>query len=233
METWIQIAMGPLFWTALAFMIFGLLRQLVLTLYEAARAYRRAWDKNIPTRQVLSNTFRWLIPVGALKNRFVYSITTLLFHVGVILVPLFLAGHIVLVERAIGVSWPALPNPVATTLTIVVLVTAVAVFVQRLVAKDSRALGRFQDYALPLFIGIPFLTGFLVMHPAWNPFSRDPMLLVHVLSADLLIFMVPVTKLSHMILLPFTQLISELSWRFPPDAGSRVGVTLGKENESI
>ena len=214
-------------------MIFGLLRQVVLTLYEAARAYSRAWDKNIPTRQVLSNTFKWLLPIGALKNRFVYSITTLLCHVGVILVPLFLAGHIALIERAIGVIWPALPNPVATTLTVVVMVTVLAIFIQRIGAKDSRALGRFQDYALPLFIGIPFLTGLLVMHPAWNPFSRDPILLLHVLSADLLIFLVPITKLSHMILLPFTQLITELSWHWPPDAGSRVAVTLGKENEPI
>jgi hypothetical protein len=114
-----------------------------------------------------------------------------------------------------------------------VVVTVLAIFVQRIGARDSRALGRFQDYALPLFIGVPFLTGLLVMHPGWNPFSRDPVLLLHVLSADLLIFMVPMTKLSHMILLPFTQLITELSWHWPPDAGSRVAVTLGKENEPI
>jgi len=105
--------------------------------------------------------------------------------------------------------------------------------IQRVGARDSRALSRFQDYALPLFIAVPFLSGFLVMHPAWNPFSRDPALLVHVLSADLLMFLVPLTKLSHMILLPFTQLVSELAWHFPPDAGSRVAVTLGKENEPI
>jgi len=233
METWIRIAMGPLFWTALAFMVFGLLRQVVLTLYEATRAYSRAWDKNIPTRQVLSNTLKWLIPTGVLKNRWVYSLTTLLFHVGVILVPLFLAGHIALWERAIGVSWPAIPNAFSTTLTVVVMVTVVAIFLQRIGARDSRALGRFQDYALPIFIGVPFLTGFLVMHPGWNPFTRDPVLLLHVLSADLLIFLVPVSKLSHMILLPFTQLITELSWHWPPDAGSRVAVTLGKENEPI
>ena len=43
----------------------------------------------------------------------------------------------------------------------------------------------------------------------------------------------PLTKLSHMILMPFTQLVSELAWHFPPDAGTRVAVTLGKENEPI
>jgi hypothetical protein len=36
-----------------------------------------------------------------------------------------------------------------------------------------------------------------------------------------------------MILLPLTQLVSELAWHFPPDAGSRVAITLGKEKESV
>jgi len=233
MDAWIDFAMGPLFWTALVFMVFGLLRHMALTLWESFKAYRRAGDKVMPTGKIVGTTLRWLIPVDRLQNRWIYSLTTLLFHVGVILVPLFLAGHIALIRAGVGLSWPALPNNLATILTWVVIVTAVAVVVQRVGAKDSRALSRFQDYALPLFIAVPFLSGFLVMHPAWNPFSRDPTLLVHVLSADLLIFMVPLTKLSHMILLPLTQLVSELAWHFPQDAGNRVGVTLKKENEPI
>jgi nitrate reductase gamma subunit len=233
MDVWLRLAQGPFFWTALAFMIFGLLRHVVLTIWEGALAYRRAGDKDIPFGQVLGNTLKWLIPVGRLRNRWLYSLTTFLFHVGVILVPLLLAGHIALWEKGLGVSWPGLPNVVSTALTLAVLVTVLAILLQRIWAGDSRALGRFQDYALPLLIAVPFATGFLVMHPAWNPFSRDPTLLVHVLSADLLIFLVPLTKISHMILLPFTQLIGELAWHFPQDAGSRVAVTLGKENEPI
>jgi nitrate reductase gamma subunit len=225
--------MGPLFWTALAFMVLGLIRHLGLTIWEGARAYRNGGDKSYPVGQLVEATLRWLVPFGRLRNRGLFSLTTLLFHVGAILVPLFLAGHIKLWRDGIGFSWPALPNGVSTTLTWIVIAASVAVVLQRVGARDSRALSRFQDYALPLFIAVPFLSGFLVMHPAWNPFSRDPVFLVHVLSADLLIFLVPVTKLSHMVLLPFTQLVSELAWHFPPDAGGRVAVTLGKENELI
>ncbi len=233
MDVWIKVAMGPLFWTALVFMIFGLLRHLGLTLWEGVRAYQRAGDKDIPVAKLTGITLRWLIPFDRLANRWLYSLTTVAFHAGVILVPLFLAGHIELWRKGVGLSWPAIPNALSTTLTWVVIATALAVVIQRVAAKDSRALSRFQDYALPLFIAVPFLSGFLVMHPAWNPFSRDPTLLAHVLSADLLIFLVPVTKLSHMILLPLTQFVSELAWHFPPDAGSQVAVTLGKENEPI
>jgi nitrate reductase gamma subunit len=233
MDVWLQWAKGPFFWTAIIFMLLGLLRHMGLTVWEGIRAYRRAGDKQIPTAQVVGATVRWLVPFERWRNRWLYSITTFLLHVGVILVPLFLAGHIELWERGLGIAWPALPNSLATTLTLIVIVAAVAVVVQRALARDSRVLSRFQDYALPLLIALPFVSGFLVMHPAWNPFSRDPTFLVHVLSADVLIFLVPLTKLSHMILLPFTQFVSQLAWHFPQDAGERVGLALGKENEPI
>lgn len=233
MKLWLDWAMGPLFWTALAFMILGLARHAGLTLWEGARAYHRAGDKDIPLGSVLTSTLRWLVPVGRVKNRWFFSLTTLLFHTGIILVPLFLAGHIQLWRSGVGLSWPALPNELATALTWIVIVAAIAVVIQRVGAKDTRTLSRFQDYALPMLIAAPFLSGFLVMHPAWNPFGRDTALLAHALSADLLIFLVPLTKLSHMILLPFTQLVSELAWHFPPDAGRRVAASLGKQNEPI
>jgi len=233
MDAWLQWAKGPLFWTALAFMLVGLMRHLGLTLWETVRAYRRAGDKSVPIGQVLGTTLNWLFPIQRLRNRWFYSLTTFVFHIGVILVPLFLAGHIKLWEGALGISWPALSNPLATTLTLMVVAASIALVLQRAAASDSRILSRFQDYALPLFIAVPFVSGFLVMHPAWNPLSRDPVLLVHILSADLLMLLVPMTKLSHMTLLPITQLVSQLAWHFPQDAGQRVGVTLGKENEPI
>jgi len=187
MAGWLHVARGPLFYAALAFMLLGLARQLALTLWEAGRAYQRAGDRAIPTGQVARATARWLVPVGRLRDRWPYSLTTLVFHVGVILVPLFLAGHIALWRRGVGLAWPALPNVVATGLTLAVIATALAVVAMRAASRATRPLGRFQDYALPLIVGVAFASGFLVMHPAWDPFPADPTLLVHGLSADLLL----------------------------------------------
>ena len=233
MDVWLVWARGPLFWTALAFMLLGLARQVGLTVWETTRVHQRAGDKQIPSGRVARETLQWLVPLGRLRHRWPYSLTTFVFHVGVILVPLFLAGHLELWRGALGLSLPALPNTVATGLTVAVVVAGLAAVIQRAVSRDSRPLSRFQDYALPLLIAAVFTSGFLVMHPEWNPLVLEPVLLIHALSADLLLFLVPLTKLSHMILLPFTQLISELAWHFPPDAGSRVAVALGKENEPI
>jgi nitrate reductase gamma subunit len=226
-------ARGPAFAAALAFMVLGLARRLGLAAWEGWRIYGRAGDRRIPVARVARETLRWLVPWRRLGDRWFYGLSTVVLHASVLLVPSFLAGHVALVRRALGISWPALPNAAATALTIAGIAAVAAVVIQRAAARDSRPLGRFQDHALPLLIGAVLATGFMVMHPAWNPFSRDPVLLLHALGADLLLVLVPLTKLSHMILMPFTQLISELAWHFPPDAGARVGAALGKEREPV
>jgi len=224
---------GPVFWAGLIFMVLGLGRHVVLTLYGIIRTYRKAGDKNIPVRQVVGATLRWIFLTQGLKNRLLYGINTLVFHICIIVVPLFLAGHIALVNQATGLSWPALPNGLATALTVIAIIAAVTIVIQRVAFTTARRLSRFQDFVMPLIVAIPFATGFLVMHPTWNPFPYQFMLFLHVLSGDLILFLIPVTKLSHMVLLPGTQIISELAWHFPPDAGHRVGVTLGKANDPI
>ena len=233
MESWIEWARGPAFIFAVSFMLLGLIRHVSLTIWEVVRAMRRAGDKSLPYRQICIATLKWLLPVDKLKNEVLFSLTSMLFHVAILIVPIFLAGHIALWTRSLGVSWPAVPNRVADALTILAIVTAVALVVQRAAARATRALSRFQDYALPLVIAAPFASGFLVMHPAINPFSHEAMLLVHVLSANLFLILIPITKLSHIALIPTVQLVSEVAWHLPPDASSKLAVTLGKENEPI
>ena len=233
MDTWLEWARGPIFWGALTFMILGLARHAVLTVWEIARAVRRAGDPTIPYKAIAQATVKWLLPFGKMKGRLVYSVTTLAFHASILVAPVFLAAHIQLIRRGLGFGWPALPNRIIDVLTAIAIVTALALVIERLAAKDSRHLSRFSDYALPLLIALPFASGLLAMHPVINPFAHQATLLIHVLSADLILVLIPMTKLSHMILLPATQLVSEVAWHFTPDGGSKVAVALGKENEPI
>ena len=238
METWVEWAKGPVFIFSLTFMVLGLIRHVVLTLWEVVRAMHRAGDKTLPYRQIVIATVKWLFPVGKVKDRLLVSVTSVLFHVAILIVPIFLGGHLVLWARGLGISWStvgwlAIPNWLANVLTIVAIITAAALVIQRAAARATRSLSRFQDYALPLVIAAPFASGFLVMHPGMNPFSYEAMLFVHVMSANLVLVLIPITKLSHMALIPGVQLVSEVAWRWPPDAGSKLAVTLGKENEPI
>ena len=52
METWLEWAKGPAFIGALSFMVLGLARHVVLTLWEVNRSMRRAGDKTISYQQI-------------------------------------------------------------------------------------------------------------------------------------------------------------------------------------
>ena len=238
MESWVEWARGPAFLFAFSFMLLGLIRHVVLTGWEVIRAMRRAGDKTLPYRQILIATLSWLLPVGKLKDRFFLSVTSLLFHIAILIVPIFLGGHFALWARGLSIRWPtiswlAIPNQLADVLTIVAIITAVALVIQRAAARATRALSRFQDYAIPLIIAVPFVSGFFVMHPSLNPFSYEAALFIHIMSGNLVFVLIPITKLSHLALIPTVQLVSEVAWHWPPDAGGKLAVALGKENEPI
>ena len=233
MEAMIDFARGPLFVGAFSFMVLGYIRHVALTLMEVKRALNRAGDKTLPGKLIWRATLKWLNPLGDLKNRLMMRIFSVLFHISILIVPLFLAGHIVLWTRGTGLHWPAIPNEAADLLTIVAMVTAVILVVQRTLSRATRALSRFQDYALPLIVALPFASGFLLMHPFVNPFSFESTLLVHIMSANLVFVLMPTTKLSHAVLLPSVQLVSEVGWHWPKESGSRVGIDLNKEGEPV
>ncbi len=233
MEAWLEWARGPAFVFSFTFMVLGLIRHVALTVWQMAKNMRRAGDKSLPYAKLLAATLKWLFPMGKVRQRFLFSATSILFHVSILIVPVFLAGHIALWARGLGISWPAVSNEVADVLTVLAVITAGALVVQRLAARATRELSRLQDHILPLIVAVPFVTGFLVMHPSVNPFSYELSLLVHVMSGNLVLVLMPITKLSHAALIPSVQLVSEIGWHWPSSAGSAVALTLQKEEEPV
>ena len=71
------------------------------------------------------------------------------------------------------------------------------------------------------------------MHPLINPFDYNTTMFVHVMSGNLLFILIPFTKMTHMVLFPFSQFISELGWFLNPQSGYEVMMTLDKENEAL
>ncbi len=59
------------------------------------------------------------------------------------------------------------------------------------------------------------------------------MLLIHVLLGNLVLILIPTSKISHCIIYPLSQLIFQLGWHFPAATGRHVAAALAKENEPI
>lgn len=236
MEAWLEWARGPAFRASFLILLLGLARVLVLnvaSIVTLARKARRS-GRRVPARRILVATLQWMLPFKkAVERRWLFSLTSLVFHVAIIITPVFLAAHILLWQRGLGIGWPAISNAAADFLTLIALASSLLLFVERVGARASRAISRAQDYLWPLLIAIPFASGYLAMHPVINPFSYDATMLVHVLSGDLIFVLIPFSKLAHIALFPATQLVSELGWYLEPASGRRVALALGKEDKPI
>ncbi len=234
MEAWLEWARGPAFRFALAFMLLGLARLLAHQVAGLVDLYRRAGNKQVPWARVARDTARWLLPF-AHRNRppLLLTALSLVFHTAVIIAPVFLAAHVALWERGLGLSWPVLGGRLADWLTLLGLVSAAALLAWRVSSRDTRRLSRGQDLALLVMVAVVFASGYLGAHPARNPFVYDATMLVHVLGGDLLLLLVPFSKLAHAVLFPLTQLVSELGWHLAAGSGSAVASALGKEEEAL
>ncbi len=228
MEAWIDFGRGPLFRLAFSLMVLGLLRVLVNTIIGVAEALRRNSDRIMAWREIGKQTLGWLFPAGRLwRKRPVYGTVSVLFHFGLLVAPLFLAAHVLLWARAVGFAWPAVPQKAADWLTLATIATGLGLFLGRLASANARALSRLQDYFWPVLLVIPFATGYICSNATIGPKPYQTMMLIHVYTADLIMLMIPFTKIAHCVLAPLSQLVTAVSWKFVPGAGDRVAATLG------
>jgi len=234
MKFLIEFGRGPLFQFAVALAVLGLLRHAVLSVGGFLRAHRRAGDKRIAFGPVVMRTLVTLNPLRYFHGeRWLYSIVSTVFHVGLLLVPIFYLGHIRLWRRGIGIGWPGLPMSAADVLTLVTVVAGLLLVAGRARSAASRRISRPQDWFLPPLIALEFLSGYWLAHPAENPLGLSTITLLHVWGGDLLLFITPFTKITHCVMLPFSQLVYEMAWRLVPGAGRDVVKTLGKEGKPI
>lgn len=228
MESWIQFGRGPVLAAAFSLMILGLVRILLLTSINLEEVYKKSWDRLINWKDVGRQTVNWLVPVARLwRGRPVYSTLSVLFHLGLLLVPLFLAAHVLLWRSAVGFGWKALPQRAADVLTILALATGFGLIVGRAASFAAHRISRAQDYFWPILLLVPFATGFLCSHAAISAKTYQSLMLLHVYSADLILVLIPFTKIAHCVLEPFSQTVSAVAWKFPERAGDRVAATLG------
>ena len=228
MTTWIEFGRGPLFRLCFTLMVLGLARILILTSLGIIEAYGRNPDKVIPWKEIRNKTLAWLLPIGRLwRQRPIYSLFSFTFHVGMIVTPLFLASHILLWRSSIGFGWPALPQRPANWLALLVIFTALGLFFGRVLDARAREVSRLQDCLWPLLIATPFVTGYIASNALIGPRTYQQMMLVHIYAGDLIMLMIPFTKIAHCVLMPLSQLVTSIAWKFPAGAGDRVIETLG------
>lgn len=232
MDAWIEFAKGPLFAVAFLIMILGLGRQVALQFYflsvkKGRRLQGVAWNK------IAKETLSWAIPVKHMEpGTGLFTASSFLMHIGVLLVPLFLLDHIVLWEIFLGLNLPAIGPGAADFLALLTIACGIILLALRTFRARHRMVSRPMDYVLLILLLLPFVSGYLASHPAVNPFPWNVMMLTHLLSADLLLIAVPFTKLAHVVLFFFDR-ISAVHWQLRPGAGDKIAEALYGEEVKI
>src|SRR4030043_715152 len=124
------------------------------------------------------------------------TIVTSVFHVFLILLPLFLLGHNILLDQSWGLSLWSLPEFITDILTLVVLICVAFFFGRRLFLSRVRAITTVYDYVILLIAAAPFLTGYLAYHQ-W--FNYNAVMTLHILAGEVMLITIPFTKLGHML----------------------------------
>lgn len=190
-------------WIAFIVCIVGLFVRCIY-LYALSLERDRVFYNHFSPFWAFKSILTWLVPFGSRgwRQQPLFSIAFFVFHVTFIAVPLFLSAHNVLWENAWGVSLPSLKDTFADGLTLAFMLSALVLLGRRLLRPEVRFLTTWWDYILLILCSIPFVTGFLAYHHI-GPYR--PIMVLHLLSGELLLVIIPFTKLAHVILYFFTR----------------------------
>jgi nitrate reductase gamma subunit len=197
-----EIVRGPLAWAALLVFFLGTLYRIVSMLIEARK------DKVVypymSLKYGLRSLMHWLVPFGSvnMRKRPVMTVVTFVFHISLVLTPIFLLAHIVLVYESWRIQWWSMPEGVSDVLTVLVVLGCVFFLVRRIVAPEVKNVTYLSDYVLLSLVVLPFLSGFLAYHQL-GPYHS--MLIAHILTGEILLVAIPFTRLSHMFFFFFTR----------------------------
>lgn len=235
MSGWLEFAEGPLFRFAGIIMIIGLLRLVIVSIVDIIMMSRKTPANGPSFGSVIAASAQRLNPFRWLQNskRGAYTMTSVVFHVGLIIVPLFYLPHLQMLRSGLGFAWPAISAMVADVLTIVTIVTGIALVILRYSDRGSREMSRFQDWILTPLCVVVFITGFLSAHISGLPFNYEWTRFIHVVAGSAVMIALPFTKLAHVVLLPFTTLVTELGWKFVPGVGARVREAFGQQDKPV
>lgn len=225
----LSLANGPIFRFALALMILGSLRAIAFGASDTIAAYLTIEDRRTFWLKLRMRLLWELFPNGVLVRmrpgarhpRMIYHTILFsishVFRVTAVLAPIFMAEHIMLWQKGWGVSWPALSMSVVDALAVIVITTGAAMFLGRLYSRTIRQIDPPWSFVKPLLLTIPFVTGLLARHPAWNPIDYHVVMLIHALSASVILVMIPFGRLLACMHTRLTTVLPEMAWEAPLD----------------
>ena len=132
---------------------------------------------------------------GMLKREPVTYIGGYVFHFGLLLAIFFFAPHIEFFRSITGLHWASLPTALVDASVVAAIVALGVLLAHRLNNPVKRMLSGFGDYLAWAVTLLPLLTGYMAYHHLFVEYTL--MLALHLFSVELLLVLLPFTKLFH------------------------------------
>jgi nitrate reductase gamma subunit len=190
--TWVR---GPGLDFALAIFVLGVIWRLI-EIYSLGRKKDLSAPRHAPGASGWHTVYRRSIPPeGFVRKSPVTYIAGYVFHIGLAIIVFLFVPHIKFFQDVLGLSWPGLPSQVVDLVTVVTLVAMVLVLIDRIKHPVKRYLSTFEDWFTWTVTMLPVLTGWLAVQHLLFPYTT--MLALHILSVEILLAVLPFTKLFH------------------------------------
>jgi len=197
-----ELARGPLAWISFLVFIFGSLYRITFLLYSGKPT--PVTNKSRRNKGAARSILYGIIPFSStiMRKQPFFTVVTFTFHICVILLPIFLLAHTVLWYESWGIQWPSLPDTMADIMTVWVILACLYFVIRRTTLGDVKKVSRPIDLVFPAIILVTFLTGFLASQQ-WGPYR--PVLILHIVTSELLLAILPFSKLGHMLFFWFSR----------------------------
>ncbi len=194
---------GPLAWAAWAIFVLGSIYKIWSTL-NTARKKDKVLLNYVSFRYGMRSIINWSIPFNTVNMRLnhIFTGVAFFFHIAFFVLLIFVSAHRIMIEEGFGIGWFTIPDFIADIIAFAVIAACIFFGVRRVVRPEVSYVTDWTDFALLSLVAAPFVTGVLAYHQLGNYML---MVVLHMLSAELLLVAIPFTRLSHMLLAPLTR----------------------------
>ena len=134
----------------------------------------------------------------------IMAIVSSIFHACLFITPIFAAGHALSLYESWGFSFITLPDNLIDLLTIIFLACALFFLMRRIVIPRVKSISTPYDYLLLFITAAPFITGFYAYH---QYFDYKTVITLHILAGEIMLIVMPFTKLGHMVFFFFIRIL--------------------------
>jgi hypothetical protein len=199
--TLLEFARGPALQASVLIMIAGIFWRLAGILLLRRRP-RLATPRRSALGQLgggLSMILSRFVPRRTFWPRIAVSVVlSAVFHLGLAIILLAGAPHILLIHQLTGLTWPNLPKGLIVIVSGVTLAAMIALLIRRVGNPVLRLLSTTDDYLSWLLVFLPVLSGILLSGETLAGYGT--LLTLHILSVELMMIWLPFGKLMHTVL---------------------------------